>query len=496
MPLSRRQEICTAFLVGSASLGLCLLLHSLNVGIREVPMLGDNQEYFFISERVASGHPPYTSQFDAKNSLGMLLWGLAIRIGRIFGVSDVMSARVLSLLVIGASAGAAWLVAYRLTGSRRAGLFSALAFFSFPGYIALSAMGCRPKSFGILFTLLTIDAASRRKPFRAGFCASLAFLCWQPELLLLGALLLSFFLGERRWRDTGYALLGAILPIVLYESYFILTGTLPQQIEQAFLYPARYMRTEFTGLLRPLRKLARLWVRGFGIFNVLPFAFFYGLVSLWRDTIRRRGGFGDFLQKDRTFLFFALSLHGTLAFTYYTHQGYADYFLVFPFIAIVSGWALDRFAERASRVAGGRAVRPVSLAISILLLVPSFITTVANPYAYRLSDQYRLAEDVGSFLAEGKTVYCIGCVQFLAFNHAENWISQGIFSKPVNMYLRDKAGGGIFEPTINGEWPEIVLLGRVAPAGSQKWLSERYVDITSDPFRRQDIRVFALKSPR
>jgi hypothetical protein len=495
MPLSRRQELQAAFLAGGGSVALLLLLYSLNVGIREIPLLGDNQMYFFISERVASGHPPYTSQFDPKNALSVMLWGLAIWIGRVFGLSDVMSARALSLLIIGASTGSIWLVAYRLTGSRKAALLSALAVFSFPGYLSLSSMGCRPKSLVILFALLSINFTSRRKPFWAGFFASLGFLCWQPALLILAALLIALFLGERRWRDVSRAVMGAILPVVLYESYFVLTGTLSRQIEQAVLYPARYMSSEFSGYLLSLRELAIMWVKGFGVLNILPLAFAWGFIKIWADALRRKGGFGDFTQKDRTFLFFALALHGTLVFTYYAHQGYPDYYFAFPFIAIVSGWALARFVDGVSRIAGDRAVRPAVLVLSVALLVPSLIWTFSQRFSFRLSDQYRLAEDVGRFLEEGKTVYCMGCTHLLAFDHSDNWLVHGYFADTVDRYLSDQSKGGIFEPTRNGEWPEIVLLSHYGPAGVRKWLSNRYVEITTEPFLRQNIHVYALKPP-
>jgi hypothetical protein len=272
LPLTGKQQVLAALLAGGASIGLLLVFISFNVGIGEVPLLSDNQMYFYISERVASGHPPYTSQFDPKNALSMMIWGLTIWIGRLFGVSDLLSARALSLLVIGASVGMTWLVTYRLTGSSRAAVFSALAAFSFPGYLSLASMGCRPKSFVMLFTLLTIFFSVRRKP-------------------------------------------------------------------------------------------------------------------------------------------------------------------------------------------------------------------------------YELAGEVGKFLAQGKTVYAMGDTHLLAFNHSENWLIHGYAAKTVERYLRDKAGSSVFEITKGGEWPGIIFLSRHKSAGTQKWLTDRYVEITTEQFQRQNIRVFELKIP-
>ena len=63
----------------------------------DLPLTLDNQQYFFIAERAASGVPPHVSLFDSKHQAGMLLSAAAIRVGRGLGLGDVHAARVASI---------------------------------------------------------------------------------------------------------------------------------------------------------------------------------------------------------------------------------------------------------------------------------------------------------------------------------------------------------------------------------------------------------------
>ncbi|MFN2377191.1 MAG: hypothetical protein ABR538_11685, partial [Candidatus Binatia bacterium] len=74
----------------------------------ERPLRADNQLYFFMAERAASGVPPHVSHVDSKNQLGVLVTAAAIAGGRAVGADDVVASRVVS---IAAAAAAVALVA-------------------------------------------------------------------------------------------------------------------------------------------------------------------------------------------------------------------------------------------------------------------------------------------------------------------------------------------------------------------------------------------------
>ncbi len=493
MSLSLKQELVSGLLIGVASVGLVLLIFAFKGGIGELPLCGDNQMYFYISERVASGCAPYVCHFDPKNALSMMFSGLIIFIGRIFGVSDVSSVRILSLCVIGGSAGLIWLITLRLTRSTRASLFAAASVFSFPGYLALASMGCRPKVFVVFFMLLTILFYGKRKPFWSAFSASLSFLCWQPGLLLLGFLFLGLIVQKRRRADLTHALTGALIPLVIYELYFVMTGTVGQQFEQAFYYTYRYMSASFRGFSSSLYRILIIWGKGFGYFNILLIAFPYGIIRYWTRVFRGRESLTDGTERDPRWFYFQLCMYGCLFFTYYSHQGFPDLFFVLPFIAIVSGWILDLSLKDISNLAGRRMLRFASVIITLLLFVPTVFWISSVRFPYTLSDQYRLAKEIDKYIAQGEPVYAMGCTHLLGFTHADNWLKHGFFSETVDDYLEERTNGEVFTPVKNGSWPSLILLSREHPRGSELWLESKYREITTPEYEKQHIKVFKKK---
>ena len=141
-PSSRRIDLSVMILC----LGITVAV-GLGYDAVHTPIRTDNQHYFYMAERVASGVSPYASHFDGKHALSMLLTGAAIALGRPFGIPDMASARILSLLCLAISAWLAWLVTYRLTRSWRAAMLALLSLFAFSGYVSMAAMGSRPRSF-------------------------------------------------------------------------------------------------------------------------------------------------------------------------------------------------------------------------------------------------------------------------------------------------------------------------------------------------------------
>ncbi len=486
--ISTRQQFLCFLLFAFVAVGVAFCY-----GIHELPLLGDNQHYFYISERVASSFPPHKSYFDIENSLTTLLSGMAIYVGRVVGISDLISARILSVSIFAASIGLIWLLSYHLTKSLRTSAFAALSMLSFPAYIIHSAQGCRSKVFIILFMLLTILLFCRRKPFWAGLCASLSFLCWQPSLLMLGILVIVLALYPKRFHNIGLAVLGAILPILVYEAYFIFTSSLWEQLKQAYYFPARFKLHPFGGYMKLFLELKRIWIAGFGRFNILPIIFAYGLIRYWIRVFRSTQSISSFVKKEAGWLYFHLCMYGTLAFTYYDHQWCPDIFFVLPFTAIMSGWTLDRSIEDISVILRRKFNYIASGFCLFFLLALIIIGPAKTKFPYTLSDQYRLAATVGQFLEDNESVYAIGCAHLLAFNHAENWMKYGSFFGYYDDFIAHKMGTDIFRPVKNDTWPSIILLSRRRPLGSRQWLAARYTDITPPEFKYQRIKVFKLK---
>jgi hypothetical protein len=434
------------------------------------------------------------SHFDPKTTLSVLLTGLAILAGRSLGVDDVCAARIVSIVVFAASIGLTFSVVLKL-GSWRAGAFASLIFMSFPLHAALAIIGARPKIFLIFFLLLSIQFFASRRFFFAGLFASLCFLCWQPSGIVLVAMLLACVSARKPLPIIASVLAGAILPVMLYEAYFVITGFSQVQLEQSVYFPARFLGQNRRELFESIKSVYEKWTLAVGRFDPLIVVFLYGTARFWVGHLRpSRTSVSE--GHGQAWVYVHLCSLGALAFTIYDHQGLADLLFVSPFVAIVSGWIVDRFLRRVSHAVGGRGEAVGAIAVTTVLLFE--IATTARPAQLRveftLSDQYRLAMRVSNFLNDGEQVYAIGCTHLLALNHADNWLPYGFFFPGVDDFIEAKTGSAAFTPVKDGRWPTIILLSRNPPRGAETWLHSRYIEMPAPDFAAQGIRVFRLRA--
>ncbi|MFN2426031.1 MAG: hypothetical protein ABR587_06250 [Candidatus Binatia bacterium] len=158
------------FLIG---LGACWRLNPLGV-----PIQFDNQVYYYIAERAASGIPPHVSEFDPKNALSMLMTAAAIRIGRGVGVDDLLAARALSIAVTAAVLPLLWTATRRLGGNRWMAAVAVAVPLLFVDYLSLAVAGARPKVFLVFFEALWMLAAVAGRPILLGVATGCCFLTW------------------------------------------------------------------------------------------------------------------------------------------------------------------------------------------------------------------------------------------------------------------------------------------------------------------------------
>lgn len=456
-------------------------------------LLFDNQHYFFIAERAASGVPPHLSQFDPKHALSLLMTGAAIKLGRLIGADDVYAARVLSLLVGATGAALLWVLTLLLTRRRLAAWLAALVMLSFSGFLEMVVMGSRPKTFLVLFAMATLVLHTLRRPLAAGAGAGLAFLCWQPALIFLGAIAAAALWEERRPGPALLALAGALAVQIPYEAYFAWHGALGEQLLQAYVFPARYMAGEFAGFAGSLAELREFWGAGFGPTFLLPVVFVLtlalGVVLL---AARPRWAAAE-LRERPGWLAFGLAATSAAAFTFYDHQGFPDFFLVLPFVAVVVGWLAAAALTRISQ-----AWPPALASAAALALLGGAaawaVTQLPQPRVpYGLDEQRQLAQRVGEYLRSGKSVYAVGCVHLLALNHASNHLPYGFFFRGVEPYLLSRSHGSFFEPARDGKMADVVLISRsdIYPVPDRKyWLGTRYVQLKDRAFNAQGIRVW------
>ena len=107
-------------------------------------VLADDQLYFYVAERVASGVPPHLSLVDHKHQLAAMVSGAAIAVGRPFGADDVLAGRMPSIVFAAAVAPLLCILGEALTGSFVAGLMAAICSLTFRMFYIEAATGFRP----------------------------------------------------------------------------------------------------------------------------------------------------------------------------------------------------------------------------------------------------------------------------------------------------------------------------------------------------------------
>ena len=468
----------------------CAIQHPLHV-----PLQVDNQHYFFIAERAASGTPPHVSQFEPKNAVSMLMTAAAMKVGRVVGVSDLMSARALSVLFAAMVVPLVWLVTREMTTNRVSPHLAAGAMLSFATFFHMAAMGARPKVFLATFLLLTTLAVARRRPAVAGVMAAAAFLCWQPGLLLLGSALVVFVLTGSGLRSIGVCA-GAFLAVTLaYEGYFLAHGVLGVQIEQAYLFPATYMQADMT----PTAEIAGrrlLWTLKLGHGpqprNAIAIVALIGFVAWWVRVALRPATLLSLRARPGP-AFLVLAGHVALAFTLTNFQGHPDAFLVEPFIAVLAGLTAGALVGLVTERAGagaGRVLIGVCAAALALLAVSRAGDRASLERRYSLADQLDAGSRVGELLDEGLSVYAVGCTHLLAFNHVSNFVPFGFFFRGLSPYIEQRFGTPIYLPYRDDRPPDVILASRSGLTGADQWLRENYRETPEPLFAAQGIRVW------
>ncbi|MFN2425725.1 MAG: glycosyltransferase family 39 protein [Candidatus Binatia bacterium] len=459
------------------------------------PLTGDNQLYFYLAERAASGVPPHVSHVDTKNQLGTLITATAIASGRGAGVDDVLASRVASIAFAAVSVVLAAELATLLAGSVAAGHVAAVALLAARGVAEHAATGNNVKIFLVVFVLLAHVAMARganRRPawdVLAGAAAGAAFLCWQPALLVLGAIVLEALL-ERGGVRRALTLLGAaMLPVVAYEAYFAMHGALAEQIRQAYVMtlgsvhaPARlpnslaFVLTEARGLSSPIR--------------IGPLSFALLAVAFLVRAARTRGRALALLTSRAGLLSFWIGGAAATAFTLYDHQGVPDLFFPDAYFAVAAG-VLAALVARAAGHSGRMESRYATALVAGVFGV-ALVWQIQRDAALRriphfsLADQRRAAALVSGYHASSASVWAYGAVHLLGLAHLDNHVPYGLFFDDVESVLR----ADTYLPLKDGRMPEWILQSRRPLPGAAAYLAQGYDEVTTEVFEAQAVTVW------
>lgn len=522
-----------------AAILVCLLYDPATLGF-----MGDNRGQFYMAERVASGVPVHASSISAKTSLSFLLSGGAIRLGRLVGLPDFASGRILSIGAVSACVALAWLVCRRRGRSVWAADVAALTVLSLSAFMYTGVMGFRPKVFLVLFLFLTILAFARDRPFATGACAALAFLCWQPAILMF-VFAAALFAVERdrarripAVRGLWACVTGALAVGALYEGYFLYHGLLRVQLDQELVFPLRFLPAHSEPIAANLLNIVESYHHGFGIYNPAWIVLLIWMARYWVAVARgRRIPFREG-REGTVELYLQVCAFGGVLFSLREFQGSADLFLCIPFFAMAMADTADSVASSLSARRGAGAPRILRMGVvaglaALVLLGPTrpvertgvlkaWRETVGKPrehghrvrrrrlvrYAVygaiepaepqRLEDQLVLAHRVRTLARSEDGVTAIGCTHLLALNRMDNWSRYGHIFRGVAEYVEHELGRSPDFLSKGGRLPGIVLIDEKsltrAPPALRARLEESYEDATTDPFHAQSIRLFRRRA--
>lgn len=498
---------------------------SYNIFLQAIPQ--DTTYHIYAAQQILDGHAIYRDVAIIKAPLADFVTAFALAFGRGAGVSDIMSARLMSLLTVIGTVLVTYWAGRDLFRSRVVGLIAGLLMAGWDFYGLRAVTGPEPKAFLILFTMPAFVFISKRRWFAAGLCAALATLSWQPGLMLAAlaaaAAVIAPWLENARpsraqlWRaglTQGLRVAGGFaVPFAFVAAYLLWNNALTpawnatiganlthfnneqartpflqivrDNVEEIFLTDARYCYSPQENWL---------WLTG-----VFGFA---GIVAVQlRDALRAKRASVDL---ERTPLI--LYTLGFIAFSLVDFDFCPDLFPLLPIVAICTGWLVLQLTRAASaailKLFPRWRARVVQGALAGVIVLALFYVYVWDVSAYTVSgtnfqDQMYAVEIARKYLEPGDTV--------LSFGNAIILVELQMPNASKIIHLGSKSGQGVlaFEPggiqgmvyDLDRKPPKLITLARDKQldwaAPFYAWLDEFYEP--ADVLPRAGIKFYVRK---
>jgi hypothetical protein len=433
--------------------------------------------YSYAGQQVADGVPPYLGVLNRAGPLAHVIPGVGVAVARLGGFDDVVTMRVLFMLIAVATVCVAYLFGRDLFRSRGAGLVTAATLLALHGFIHYASNGPREKTPMTLFIVCALWAVTGRRWVTAGVCVALATLCLQTAFLgtfaavVAGALLLA---QGGRLRAVGRVALGGLLPVVVLGSWFALAGSLKASVDGFFLINQRYT------VPNPVKdRLDPVWLdlqEAYGVTLWLLAAGLVALVLLAPVAISPRAR-----QAEPGVLVLpalAVGAAAGLAWTLKDYDAWPDTFPVLPFAAVGVG-AVHALVERRLRGRAATVVATGYAAVAVVLAVTFSLSTRDDT----LDVQRRDVEAVLAQLPGDATITSIEAPQPLVLTGRTNPTRYQMFRSGLQDYMEDTWPGGLdgFKRDLVARQPDLIAVGETV---SHRWrasIQPDYVYVGSAP---------------
>jgi hypothetical protein len=406
--------------------------------------------YAYAGQQFANGVPPYEGILTRVGPLAQMLPGVGMAVGRLVGIDDITSARVLYMLFAVGSVCVTYLVGRDLFSSRWAGLASAASLLSFLGFIEYATNGPREKTPMVLFVLLAMWFVTRGRFLGAGFFIGLAALTWQPAFLpgITFLVLAAVLRRDRRLRSVVEMAVGGTISLVLCSAYFLAMGAWDVFYEGFIGINARYSGTQafsdhpdyIVGVVRDAYG-ASLWLFLFGLVALIA----AGVASIAIQSRRSR-------PDRRLVAAFSAATVVALAFTWRNINGWPDLFVLLPGAALGVGAAVSELEARLS----ARAVLAIATGWALVASVYAGVYAVTER-SHVLARENASVDAVLSSMPDDATMLSVEAPQVMVLSDRTNPTRYQMFPRSLLRYMDDSYPGGVdgfvdwlaaYEPTI------------------------------------------------
>ena len=435
--------------------------------------------YSYAGQQVAEGVPPYLGVLNRAGPLAHVLPGVGALVARVGGLDDVITMRVLFMLMAVAAVCTAYLLGRDLFRSRGAGLVTASAVLAIHGFIQYASNGPREKTPMVLFVLGALWAVTHRRWFTAGVLTSLATLCLQTAFfstvtaVVVGVLLLADGVGGRL-RALARVGAGGLLPVAVLGTWFWLAGSLSATWDAFYVINRRYTVPNPLDATREL-----VWDDLQAAYGVTTWLLLTGtvllpLVSLAALSRRARAAVPGLVELPAM----AAGLLAGLAWIREEYDAWADLFPVLPFTALGMGAGFAVATHGLAR--RGRGVVAGALAVVAVVVALTYSVSTRND---SLHEQREATDAVLAVLPDGATITSIEAPQPLVLTERTNPTRYQMFRSGLQDYMEDTWPGGLdgFKRDLVADGPDLVAVGETV---SQRWrasIQPDYVYVGSAP---------------
>jgi hypothetical protein len=451
----------------------------------------DGAIYLYSGQRMAEGLPPYVSVFDHKGPLAPMLAGAGVMLSKLLNSNDIMTVRVIFFLMGCLAVVSAYLLGSSLFKCQRAGVFAALTFLAFFCFGRYATAEPEAKTPMLLFEVLALLLTSQKRWFWAGLFGSLAFLVWQPMAIfpLVTLFLAATQPGGSRSSALSRAVCGASLPVAATVAYFYVEGALYELINGSILFNLRFLDQEKVSSVAPeLAAPVKAIFLGYTTI-VIPVVIcaMLAAVVISGVTLGRlyfpkgpaRISLANVTTRE-TFAPILLSLPFPIVWSTMDFQGYPDFFVFIPYVAIGFGGFLYFVTGRVEAAGLGgvrRALVPITFVLLTAMAVISSLITIKlaaqvssldmdgrGPKPGDFDYQQKAAAQVRERFGEDAKVVSIGVPQLLVLLRERNPNPYAFIIRGIDREIALRTPGGFYGWLLElGAYdPDVIAFGKTS----------------------------------